>query len=106
MKKRHPKVILFYQRIDGYLDNEEKKQKNMRIQKDIRPNVANLSGFVRSVLNCTQAEFEEMLDITTKNKGHVMGIPLSELFSDNELGMMRLEFLTELLRFDNKNKEM
>lgn len=93
-------------RIDGYLDNEEKKQKNMRIQKDIRPNVANLSGFVRSVLNCTQAEFEEMLGITTKNKGQVMGIPLSELFSDNELGMMRLEFLTELLRFDNKNKEM
>ena len=93
-------------RIDSYLDNEEKKQKNMRIQKDIRPSVSNLSGFVRSVLNCTQTEFEEMLGITTKSAGYVMGMPLNELFSDNELGMMKLELLTELLRFDNKKKEM
>ena len=47
-------------------------------------------------------ELNDLLSVKTKDNGKVMGIPVTELMDEQEVGRLKLELLLSELRYDNK----
>ena len=50
-------------------------------------------------------ELDELLEVKTKDRDSVMGIPKKQLLSEEELGLLKLELITDMIRYENKKGE-
>ena len=66
--------------------------------------ITNLDAYVSGVLSWTITDFEKALGIKTKEQNRLMGIPKKDIISDEELGRMKLDLITKVLRYDHKKK--
>lgn len=80
-----------------YFEHTIKKEKKQNIQKDLA-SVKPLYDFVMSFLDSSYAEY-----VGVENQV-IMGIPVGKLLSVQELDRMKLEYLTELIRHDNRKE--
>ncbi len=83
--------------IDDYFKHTKEKEEKQKAQKE-SASVKPLFDFVREVLDSSYAEY-----VGVKNQ-IIMGIPVGELLSVQELDRMKLEYLTELIRYDNRKE--
>lgn len=80
-----------------YFEHMIKKEKKQNIQKE-SASVKPLYDFVMNFLNSSYAEY-----VGVENQV-VMGIPVGKLLSVQELDRMKLEYLPELIRHDNRKE--
>lgn len=90
--------------IEKYFVRAREKQEKQRVHSAAQSDITNLDRYVSGVLSWTMGDFERELSIKTKESDRVMGIPKKELISDEELGRMKLELITKVLRYDHKKK--
>ena len=91
--------------LDKYIEHTDRKKTNQRIHKDTQPQWSSIGDFIQCVIMESRADFEERIGVVTKEKQTVMGIPKDELFTEDEYGKMKLELLTDLIRYDNKEEK-
>ena len=87
--------------IDAYLTHAKKKQEKMRVQKE-HTDFKQLKSAVDVFLSMDRKELEAGLGILTSDD--YMEIPKGELLSEEELGRIKLEIITGMVRFNNKKK--
>lgn len=83
--------------IKRYFENaleKENRQKQQKTGYSIKP----FQDFVMNILDCSYAEY-----IGVSNQ-EIMGISVDKLLSEDELNRMKLEYLIELIRYDNRRK--
>ena len=51
------------------------------------------------------SDLDELLKVKTRDRDSVMGIPKKELLSEEELGLLQLELITDMIRYENKKGE-
>lgn len=74
---------------------KERKQNRQKEWSSVKP----LYNFVMNILNTSYAEYIGVSNQT------IMGFAVGELLSEKELERMKLEYLTELIRHDNRKEE-
>ena len=89
------------QAIDDYFRHALKKQKGMRVQKE-HTDFTQVKKAVDSVLNMDREQLETGLGISTADK--YMEISKDEILNARELGKIKLEILTGMIRYYNKIK--
>lgn len=88
--------------IDQYLEHALDKEMNNSVQKE-RRSIQELRKCVQHIFD---TELDILLSVETKHKECVMGVPKSELFTDEENLRLKLELITKLIRYDNKKEEV
>ncbi len=86
--------------IKRYLQHTDSKAENARVQKT-KNGVKELERYISHIMD---TDIETLLKIETKDKESIMGIPKKELFTSEELGKMKLELITRMIRYDNKKE--
>ena len=81
--------------IRRYFDHAMEKEQRQNIQKE-DSSVKPLFAFVWNILSTSYAKYMGVGNQT------IMGIAVSELLTEKELDRMKLEYLTELIRHDNR----
>ena len=103
--------------IEKYFVHAREKQRKERVQRASHSDISDIDRYVTDVFNWSLPEMEEAIGIVTKDPERVMGILKVKaqdksnisafdkdkyLFSDEEIGRMKLEILTRVIRFDYK----
>ena len=103
--------------IEKYFVHAREKQRKERVQRASHSDISDIDRYVTDVLNWSLPEMEESIGIVTKDPDRVMGILKVKpkdvsmlnaidkdryLFSDEEIGRMKLEILTRVIRLQNK----
>ena len=103
--------------IEKYFAHAREKQLKERVQRASHSDISDIDRYVTNVLNWSLPEMEESIGIVTKDPDRVMGILKVKpkdvsminaidkdryLFSDEEIGRMKLEILTRVIRLKNK----
>ena len=84
--------------IYNYLEHANEKEETNSVQK-VHNSLKKTKKYVDQLY---ATDLEELLGFSGKQKGYVMGIPVSELMSQTEKDALKLELLTSLIRFKNK----
>lgn len=87
--------------LEQYLDKQEKKEENRKVQKDFTSG-KQIKDFVQKVFDKKPEELVKKY--MPEDNGQIMGINISELFSEEEELGWKLQFLTALIRYDNKKE--
>lgn len=90
--------------IRDYLADTEERENNNRTQKQ-HNSLKVASCFLETEI--LGKRIEEIAGVSGKKAGYIMGIPVSELVSDEQQDRMKLTLILDLIRFqnkDNKNK--
>ena len=94
--------------IEKYFEHAREKQSRERVQFHSHSDISDLDSFVTDVLSWDLVDLEEALGIHTKEADKIMGIPKlitdqkDGVFTEEEIGRMKLELLTKVIRFDHK----
>ncbi len=65
---------------------------------------SSMRAFHNMVLRILDTDLETLLGVKTKRRDSVMGIPKSELITDDELLQMKLALLVKLIRYDRREE--
>lgn len=96
--------------LKDYFKHEDEKEENSKVQKE-RASLGNLKEKVMKVLN---SSWEDMIrktcrgNLSEKESGdcpvreQIMGIPLDELLSEEELGRRKIQYLIQRIRYNNR----
>ena len=84
--------------IYNYLEHANEKEETNSVQK-VHNSLKKTKKYVDQLY---ATDLEELVGFSGKHKGYVMGIPVSELMSQTEKDSLKLELLTNLIRFKNK----
>ena len=87
--------------IGDYIEHAKEKQETQNIQKEKR-SIAYMEQFCEQIFS---TELDELLEVKTKDRDSVMGIPKKQLLSEEELGLLKLELITDMIRYENKKGE-
>lgn len=87
--------------IDEYFKHAFEKEKNYRAQK-MKNSIVELERYVRQVFD---TDVEVLLSVSTAESESVMGIPKKELLTEDEELQFKLELITGMIRYDNKNSK-
>ena len=87
--------------IGDYIEHAKEKQETQNIQKEKR-SIAYMEQFCERIFS---TELDELLEVKTKDRDSVMGIPKKQLLSEEELGLLKLELITDMIRYENKKGE-
>lgn len=100
--------------IEKFFAHAREKQSRERVQRYSQSDISNVDSYVTGVLGWTLADMEKALGIKTKDPTKVMGLLKEQkagdeasgaekgLFTEEEIGRMKLELLTRVIRFDHK----
>lgn len=88
--------------IDKYLEHALDKEMNHSVQKE-RKSIQELRECVYHIFD---TELDELLSVETSQKESVMGVPKTELLTEEETLGLKLELITKLIRYDNKKEEV
>ena len=94
--------------IEKYFEHAREKQSRERVQFHSHSDISDLDSFVTDILSWDLVDLEEALGIHTKEADKIMGIPKimtdqkDGVFTEEEIGRMKLELLTKVIRFDHK----
>lgn len=91
--------------IDGYLTHAVRKQEQMRVQKD-HTDFRRLKKAVDGILKMDRQGLESALGVLTSDeyKDKYMDISKTELLDEQRFGMIKLELITGMVRYNNKKK--
>ena len=84
--------------IEDSIETENEKEETNSVQK-VHNSLKKTKKYVDQLY---ATDLEELVGFSGKQKGYVMGIPVSELMSQTEKDSLKLELLTSLIRFKNK----
>lgn len=91
--------------IKNYFEHASEKENQHNTQKE-RNSIQKLKQYIQEeILNAKDLEELLNLDQNIRKKDTIMEIPKSELLSDKEIDRIKLELITEMIRYDNKKKE-
>lgn len=92
--------------IEQYLDHALEKEQNKNVQK-FKSGIQELRAYMEGILGTKErpVKLETLLSVVTKQKDSIMGIPKSNLLSEDEELKYKLELITKMIRFDNKKEE-
>lgn len=87
--------------IDRYLGHALDKEENSSVQKS-KDSITELRKYVYHVFD---TDIESLLSVSTKQKDSVMGVPKSDLLTEDEELKLKLELITRMIRYDQKKEE-
>lgn len=87
--------------IGDYIRHAKEKQDAQNIQKE-KQSIAYMKQFCEQIFS---SDLDELLKVKTRDRDSVMGIPKKELLSEEELGLLQLELITDMIRYENKKGE-
>ena len=94
--------------IEKFFEHARERQIKERVQFHSHSDISDLDNYVTDILSWDLGDLEEALDIHTKKADRIMGIPKlitgekDGVFTEEEIGRMKLELLTKVIRFDHK----
>lgn len=94
--------------IEKFFEHARERQSRERVQFHSHSDISDLDNYVTDILSWDLGDLEEALDIHTKKADRIMGIPKLKtdendgVFTEEEIGRMKLELLTKVIRFENK----
>lgn len=83
-------------KIKAYFEHAQEKESSRKIFK-VRDSVLNLKSFVETLF---EGDLRELLGVEMKES--IMGIPYSEILTEEEKKRLKLSLLTRLIKYDNK----
>ena len=89
------------QLVRNYLAESEDRENNNRSQKQ-HNSLKAVSRFIETEI--FDKKIEDIAGACGKKAGYIMGIPVSELLSDEQENRMKLALILDLIRFKNKDK--
>lgn len=84
-----------------YISHAAEKQNAQNVQKE-KNSIANIEKFFHKIFD---TELDDLLNISTLNSNTTMGIDKELLLTENEKRKIKLELITELIRYENKKGE-
>lgn len=87
--------------IDQYLGHALDKEENNSVQK-VKDSITELRRYVYHVFD---TDIESLLSVSTRQKDSIMGVPKSDLLTEDEELKLKLELITRMIRYDKKKEE-
>lgn len=82
--------------LKNYFNHAAEKQKKQNVQNE-RASISDLEKFVTDTLKIKVNDL-----VTLNDDKSIMGIPVSALLSDADFGMMKIQYILDLMQYDNR----
>ena len=88
--------------LDAYFGHAIEKEERQNIQKEKSGSALKAGEEIFRILDMPLEDFEQELNLPFAGKKEIMGVPGSEIISEEEFGRLKLKMLLEMIRFKNR----
>ena len=88
--------------LDKYFRHAIEKEEKQNIQKEKSGSAVKAGEEIFRILDMSLEDFEQELNLPFAGRKEIMGVPGSEIISEEEFGRLKLKMLLEMIRFKNR----